>query len=89
MLYGTYVHLTAKWSGSWSSACTLPRGTAIARPQDHSQSLSAWRSDEKLVHEPALAFMLQVRAGRLVLTLCIQNICGLRRTNHRAETLRI
>lgn len=28
---------------------------------DQSSSLSAWRSDEQLVHEPALAAMLQVR----------------------------
>ncbi len=44
----------------------LPLGSilllATVLLQDHSQSLSAWRSDEKLVHEPALAFMLQVRA---------------------------
>lgn len=28
---------------------------------DQSQSLSAWRTDEQLIHEPAMAALLQVR----------------------------
>ena len=30
---------------------------------DQSQSLSAWRTDEQLMHEPAMAALLQVRSS--------------------------